>query len=31
MQGIARYIESHELKHLIALYDPITTDYPQSP
>ena len=31
MQGVARYIESHEVKHLIALYDRITTDYPQSP
>ncbi len=31
MQGVARYIESREVKHLIALYDRITTDYPQSP
>ena len=30
MQGVARFIESHEVKHLITLYDRITADYPHS-
>ncbi len=30
LQGVARYIESHEVKHLIALYDRLVAEYPQS-
>lgn len=30
MQGVARYIESREVQHLIALHDRLTADYPQS-
>jgi len=29
--GVTRYIESHEVTHLIALYDRLAAEYPESP
>ena len=31
MNGVAKFIEGHDVSHLIALYDRLATEYPDSP
>jgi hypothetical protein len=31
LRGVAKYIESHDVSHLIGIYDQLAADYPDSP